>query len=232
MTVEGGVDKASRRRWRSAGVATMVLALLASSCSSGAHHGAQSGNNRPGVSADTKAATQARAAPVGPRVTITPANDDVHADPSAGITVTAVDGTLTSVAVHTSGDAVSGVLGPGGTVWRSHWALDVSQTYTVTATAAKPGGATVTTTSTFRTLTPNRTFRTEILEASGQTYGVGMPIILYFSQPITNRAAVERALQVATSKPVVGAWYWEIRATWLLPAPTSGRAATGRPERS
>ncbi len=209
MTVEGGVDKASRWRWRSAGVATVVLALLASSCSSGAHHGAQSGNNRPGVPTDTKTATQARAAPVGPRVMITPANDDVTADPSAGITVTAADGILTNVTVHTSGDAVSGVLGPGRTVWRSDWTLDVSQTYTVTATAAKPGGATVTSTSTFRTLTPTRTFRTEILEAYGQTYGVGMPIILYFSQRITNRAAVERTLQVATSKPVIGAWYWD-----------------------
>ena len=36
-----------------------------------------------------------------------------------------------------------------------------------------------------------------------------MPIILYFSQPITDKAAVERALQITTSKPVVGAWYWD-----------------------
>jgi Bacterial Ig domain len=32
-----------------------------------------------------------------------------------------------------------------------------------------------------------------------------MPIILYLSQP----AAVEQALQITTSKPVVGAWYWD-----------------------
>jgi lipoprotein-anchoring transpeptidase ErfK/SrfK len=38
-----------------------------------------------------------------------------------------------------------------------------------------------------------------------------MPIILYFSTPVTNRAAVERALQVRTSRPVVGAWYWDSR---------------------
>ncbi len=35
-----------------------------------------------------------------------------------------------------------------------------------------------------------------------------MPIMLTFSQPITDRAAVERSLQVTTSTPVVGAWYW------------------------
>src|SRR5581483_698810 len=42
-----------------------------------------------------------------------------------------------------------------------------------------------------------------------QTYGVGMPIILYFSRPITNRAAVERSLEIRTSKRSMGAWYWD-----------------------
>ena len=36
-----------------------------------------------------------------------------------------------------------------------------------------------------------------------------MPVILTFSQPITNKAAVERSLQLKSSKPVVGAWYWD-----------------------
>ena len=123
--------------------------------------------------------------------------------------MTATRGTLKNVIVHTSGEAVSGRLGQGGKVWHSQWALDVSQAYTVTATATGSGGGTVTTTSTFRTLTPSRTFTTEILEGYDQTYGVGMPIILYFSQPITDKAAVERALQITASKPVVGAWYWD-----------------------
>jgi lipoprotein-anchoring transpeptidase ErfK/SrfK len=144
-------------------------------------------------------------------VTITPANGAPDADPAAGITVTASDGTLTNVTVRTAGDAVSGRLGQGGTVWHSQWALDVSQAYTVTATATRAGGGTVTSISTFRTLTPSRTFRTQILEGYQQTYGVGMPIILYFSQPITDKAAVERAMQIMTSKPVVGAWYWDDR---------------------
>jgi lipoprotein-anchoring transpeptidase ErfK/SrfK len=36
-----------------------------------------------------------------------------------------------------------------------------------------------------------------------------MPIMLTFSRPITHRRAVERSLQLRTSKPVVGAWYWD-----------------------
>ena len=33
--------------------------------------------------------------------------------------------------------------------------------------------------------------------------------MLTFSRPITNKAAVERSLELTTSKPVVGAWYWD-----------------------
>jgi lipoprotein-anchoring transpeptidase ErfK/SrfK len=149
------------------------------------------------------------------KVTITPASGAADADPSAGITVTAAKGTLKNVTVRTSGDPVSGRLSQDGKTWHSQWALGVSQTYTVTATAAAsgngggPGSGTVTATSTFRTMTPARTFGTHIVEGYQQTYGVGMPIILYFSQRITDKAAVERALQVTTSKPVIGAWYWD-----------------------
>jgi lipoprotein-anchoring transpeptidase ErfK/SrfK len=144
-----------------------------------------------------------------PTVTITPANGSKNADPSAGITVTAARGTLKNVSVRTSGDPVSGALNQGDTVWHSQWALGVSQSYTVTATASGAGGGTVTTTSTFRTLSPSQTFTTQIFQGYQQTYGVGIPIILTFSQPITNKAAVERSLQVATSKPVIGAWAWD-----------------------
>ena len=67
----------------------------------------------------------------------------------------------------------------------------------------------MTVTSSFSTPTPKSTFAAEIYEADDATYGVGMPIMLTFSQPITDKAAVERSLQITTSKPVVGAWYWD-----------------------
>ena len=140
---------------------------------------------------------------------ITPANGTSNADPSAGITVRATSGTLKNVTVHTAGEPVPGTLSPDGKVWHSQWTLGVSQSYTVTATAAGTSDGTVAATSTFRTLTPGQTFRTQIFEGYRQSYGVGMPIILTFSQPITDKAAVERSLQLTTSTPVVGAWYWD-----------------------
>jgi lipoprotein-anchoring transpeptidase ErfK/SrfK len=193
------IDRRIRRLAGPAGLAAVAaLAMLAAACSGGG-----SGNAGPGTS--THSGSKAKAASA-PQVTITPASGTTNADPAAGITVTATTGTLKNVAVHTVGDPVSGSFSQGGKVWHSQWALDVSQSYTVTATTSGGSGAT---TSAFHTLTPRQTFQTQIFEGFHQQYGVGMPIILAFSQPITDKAAVERSLQIATSTPVVGAWYWD-----------------------
>jgi lipoprotein-anchoring transpeptidase ErfK/SrfK len=202
----GGRYPAASKAVRHAAImaAGAALALLVPACSGGGHK-----NVPAGASASAKHRGPATTTTTIPPVTITPANGTAQADPSAGISVRTMIGTLTKVTVQTAGDPVSGSLSQGGSVWHSQWALDVSQTYTVTATASRPGGGTVTTVSTFRTLTPTRTFRARIFEGSGQTYGVGMPIILYFSQPIVDKSAVEQALQIKTSKPVIGAWYWD-----------------------
>lgn len=141
---------------------------------------------------------------------ITPAPGTTDAKPSDGIAVRALNGgKLTKVTVHTSGDPVTGTMNGGGTSWHTNWVLNTSQSYTVTATGTDSKGHPVTATDSFRTLTPSRTFHTEIFEGQNATYGVGMPIMLSFDEPITNKAEVERALRLTTSNPVVGAWYWD-----------------------
>jgi len=199
-----------RRIGLASAAALAVVGIALTGCTSGGPLTTKPAAN--GASAPaTGAAGSASAKPTsaGPVVTITPGNGSRGADPSKGITVTASGGTLKNVSVRTAGDPVTGGYSAGNTSWHSTWALDVSQSYTVTVTAAGSNGSTVTRTAAFRTLTPAATFTTEILEGYGQSYGVGMPIILYFSQRITNRTAVERALQVSTSKPVIGSWYWD-----------------------
>lgn len=167
------------------------ICLLAAGCGGGASHKGSA------------------ARPDDVRLSIAPTSGTANAAPNRGITVTAAGGQIRSVVVHTRGDRVTGKLNAARTVWRSTWALDVSEPYSVVATAAGPSGRTVTRTSSFRTLTPASTVDTKIHEGPGETYGVGMPIILYFNRPIVYTAAVERALQIKTSKPVVGAWYWD-----------------------
>ncbi len=142
---------------------------------------------------------------------ISPAPGAKDVNPGNGITVTAINGgKITHVTVKSSGDdAVTGALSSGQTRWHSTYALPTGSSYLVTATGTDGGGHPVTVTSRFSTPTPSKTFAAGIYEGDGATYGVGMPIMLTFNEPITNKAAVERSLQITTSKPVVGAWYWD-----------------------
>jgi lipoprotein-anchoring transpeptidase ErfK/SrfK len=183
--------------------AAAIVGLLASACSS------QHAQTPAQASSSASAASASATASAASDLKITPANGSHGVDTSSPITVTATQGKVTSVTVNTSGDRVSGALSANGKAWKSSGTLNASATYTVTASGTDGSGQRVTTTSTFRTLTPKQTFSTEIYEGSDQTYGVGMPIMLIFSQPITNRAAVERSLSLTTSKPVIGAWYWD-----------------------
>ena len=202
-----GTDRrwARRAQWYGTIATGAAIGLLATACGGSAPSPAAA---RASASAAAAASAKAHAALLAD-LKITPANGSGGVDPSAGISVTALKGKVTTVTVRTSGDAVSGSLSDGGKTWRSARPLDVSQSYTVTATGTDGSGDKITTTSTFRTLTPAQTFSTMIYEGANQTYGVGMPIMLTFSTPITNKAAVERSLELTTSKPVIGAWYWD-----------------------
>jgi lipoprotein-anchoring transpeptidase ErfK/SrfK len=203
--VRGTVRGSANRGRLVATIAAAAIGLLATACGG---HAQPASTGQSKAQAAPSASARAQAAKLAAELKITPSNGSRDVDPSKGISVTAVQGKVTSVTVHSSGDPVPGSLTGGGKAWHSTWTLNAARSYTVTATGTV-GGQKVTTTSTFRTLSPAQTFSTEIYEGSGQTYGVGMPIMLTFSQPITNRAAVERSLELTTSKPVIGAWYWD-----------------------
>jgi len=225
--VLGSKGSAGRGLPKTAGAVVLaVLALVLAACSSGgsAGHSASAKHTVKPVSRASLAAADIKVTPVG-------GTED--ADPSAGVTVTAANGTLKNVVVSegsgtpasaspsaaaspsgsassTAANSVPGSLSAGNKTWHTQWTLAPDQSYTVTATAAVAGQGTLTRTVSFKTLNPgNNTFHTQIFEGYQQTYGVGMPIMLTFSEPITNRAAVERSLQLTTSTPVVGAWYWD-----------------------
>jgi lipoprotein-anchoring transpeptidase ErfK/SrfK len=185
-------------------IACAVGVLIFAGCGGGSTGGPGGSGGR--ATAGSGAGTSTT--PDGVRIAITPSGG-TDRKPERGITITATHGTLTKVRVTAGGRSVSGKMNRGATAWHSAWALGVNERYTVTAAGSGSSGATVTKTASFHTFTPKHTFETRTVEGYDQTYGVGMPIILYFSQRITNRKAVEQALRVKSSKPVTGSWYWD-----------------------
>ncbi|MEU5884067.1 Ig-like domain-containing protein [Spirillospora sp. NPDC047279] len=142
-------------------------------------------------------------------VTITPGNGTASVKPDSPIEVKASGATLENVTVQGEGVTVTGTLSADRTTWRSDRTLTPGASYTVTARSRHDGEAR-TATSTFTTLKPSKTL--SIIDVTpdrkGEKVGVGMPIMVRFNRPVTDKAAVERALRVTPEKPVEGAWRW------------------------
>ncbi|TDB96833.1 hypothetical protein E1266_08525 [Actinomadura sp. 7K534] len=146
-------------------------------------------------------------------LSITPATGTKQVAPEKPVTVTADNGKLTGVTLTygKKNAKAEGTLAEDGTSWKSSWSLRPSTTYTVTAKGAGDDGEEVTETSTFTTLKPRGKLESGMSPLDGETVGVGMPVQLLLSRPVTTKAgkvAVEKSLEIQMSEPVQGAWYW------------------------
>ena len=121
------------------------------------------------------------------------------------------NGRLRAVTVQpATGDALPGVVSSTGTAWTSTGRPKPGSRYRVTASAAQGNGRLVELAGSFLVATVPKAHRLTLIwnPGAGSVVGVGQPIVVRFDQTVTNRAAVERALSVSTSRPVVGAWHW------------------------
>ncbi|MCW2948954.1 MAG: hypothetical protein JWR24_5671 [Actinoallomurus sp.] len=153
-----------------------------------------------------------QADPSAARVTITPVNGTAGVRPDDPVIVRATRGRLDNVVLDSGGKQISGEFNPDRTQWRSNWTLMPGAKINVQASARNAEGRAVSVASSFNTEKAARTFKVsqdEVLESRrGDTYGVGLPLVLNFEHSVSNRAAVEKSLQVIADKPVLGAWHW------------------------
>jgi lipoprotein-anchoring transpeptidase ErfK/SrfK len=126
------------------------------------------------------------------------------------LTVTSVGGTLSTVAATGPGNRpLGGQFNADHTRWTSA-PLDFDSAYTVTAEGRGVDGRPATPlASTFRTVAPRRTLSVEsVRPANGQVVGVAMPVSVYFTRAVPDRAAVERTLRVQAGTPTTGSFHW------------------------
>jgi lipoprotein-anchoring transpeptidase ErfK/SrfK len=140
---------------------------------------------------------------------LTPANKAGAVRPDAHARVVASGGSIRSVRITTpDGTAVAGQFAKGHRSWTSTARLAPSTRYKMSVVGVNPSGVITRKTSTFTTLRPAALLAASVMPLDGETVGVGMPIAIFFNQPVANRAAVERQLEVTSSPKVTGGWRW------------------------
>lgn len=145
-------------------------------------------------------------------ITVSPAPDSKDVAPDAPVTVTAANGKATNVVVKDSaGERVDGEFDEETGTWTAEHRLRVSEHYTVTASGLDARGAVIEQTSGFSTVAvpeKDRLYAKFVAPHDGDTVGVAHPLVVGFNHAVRDKQAVQDALEVETSEPVEGAWYW------------------------
>lgn len=143
------------------------------------------------------------------QVSILPSDKATNVSPTLPVSVRVTGGVLQQVALtNAEGKAVAGTLSEDRRSWVSAEPLGYGKTYTWSGRAVGSDHLSVPVAGSFTTIQPQQPLHATLNIADGDTVGIAAPIILQFDGHVSNKTAVERALQVQTSVPTVGSWAW------------------------
>jgi len=145
-------------------------------------------------------------------ISITPSVQDGATDVAVDtiVHVDGFDGELSEVSL-TSKDGSETVPGEiHGIRWTASDYLEAGTSYVLKATGTGDDGedATSETTFTTRALSLDEQTYPSVAPLQGETVGIGMPVIVSFDVPVTDRAAFERRMKVTAQPAAEGGWYW------------------------
>jgi lipoprotein-anchoring transpeptidase ErfK/SrfK len=167
-----------------------------------------------GCSGDDAAGGSKEPAAAPPRVQLAVADGSADVSPVVPLEISVTDGELDEASVvDGDGAPVPGSLAesaenPEAQVFVPETPLAYGTSYTLTATAANADDEEATASSTFTTVRPETLSTPSIGPLDGTVVGVGMPIRVYFDDPVADKAAVESHLLVTSSNPTDGVWSW------------------------
>jgi hypothetical protein len=171
-------------------------------------------------------------------VSLSVADGATDVAPRAPLEITVDGGELAEVTVVTAGTEVPGTVedgaGGGPATWTAEEPLAYGTEYRVTATATADGSpeTEAEATADFTTVTPGELFTPSIGPLDGTVVGVGMPIRVFFDQPVPDgmKGQVEQNLEVDSSNPTDGVWSWLTDTD--RPTSTASRSPRGSGGRS
>lgn len=126
------------------------------------------------------------------------------------VQVSAKNGTLRKVVVTAGKKRLPGSMAKNQARWTAEDRLEPGTTYRLTGVAVDADGLERKVERTFRTddLTLDQQTYPSLAPLAGETVGVGMPVILTFDVPVSNRKEVERHLSVQAKPAQPGTWHW------------------------
>jgi lipoprotein-anchoring transpeptidase ErfK/SrfK len=134
------------------------------------------------------------------------------------VKVNASGGTLSSVRATSNAGRLPGKISADGTSWRASDLLEPGTTYVVKASGEGEDGKQVSRTLRFSTedLSLDQQTYASVAPLDGETVGVGMPVIVSFDVPVTDKAAFEKHMTVTSSPAQRGSWHWmsDTEAHW------------------
>jgi len=190
-----------------------VLIALVAGCTDGGSSTSAQGPDGGGPAATSTSAAPTTPPPAAPaKLVISPRDGAAGQSVAVPVTVEVTGGTVSNVTVRNGdGAAVKGALNAEKTVWTSAEPLGYDKSYSVSATAANADGKAVKANSAFKTVEPRTLTLPYLFPGNGggpKTVGVGQPVQVRFDEPVTEKAAAEKAMTVTTSPHVDGAWHW------------------------
>jgi lipoprotein-anchoring transpeptidase ErfK/SrfK len=196
----------SRPATRRGLAALAVTAVLVSGCSA-AEDAMSAAGDGDGDPSETTSAPETEAPPKL-EVSVEKGASDVPVD--SVLSVAAKRATLSKVTVTHADGELPGTLSADSAHWIADDRLEPGATYTVNAVGKGADGKTVRSTSSFTTeaLTLDQQTYPSVAPLDGETVGVGMPVVVTFDIPVTDRAAFERNMRVTTAPEQSGTWHW------------------------
>ena len=118
------------------------------------------------------------------------------------VRLTATGGTLDKVRVTSAVGPLAGTLSKNGKSWSASGRLEPGVAYKIHTSGVRSDGKKVVKDQQFKTddLTLDEQTYPSVAPLSGETVGVGMPVIVTFDIPVTDKASIEKHMSV-TSTP-------------------------------
>lgn len=140
-------------------------------------------------------------------------DEDTGVPVDTRVTAAAENGTLTKASLSYVSKKGTKVEVPGKVAAGTFTAADLLEPgvkYTLDLVGTDSSGAESEEKRTFRTanLTLDDQIYVAVSPADGGTVGVGMPVIVRFDLPVTDKAAFEKNMKVTSTPAQAGSWYW------------------------